>query len=107
MAGRTHQGRSVADHLEDDVERHYRLEDYAEARRTSGINIEGYMNDKQKAEQMNRLADAAIQAKIADRAKNDPLYRAAMNGNKPSRGARIDAQIMAEEAEMLLRKKRT
>ena len=61
--------------------------------------------------------------------KNDPLYRvsyrhdplllsisvriaeqrvsiqAAMNGNKPSRGARIDAEIMAEEAEMLRKKK--
>ncbi|KAK8111686.1 uncharacterized protein PG998_008143 [Apiospora kogelbergensis] len=105
MSGRPYQGRSVADHLEDDVERHYSQEEYAEARRMTGINVEAYMTDKGKAAQMNRLADEAIQSKIADRMKNDPLYRAAMNGNKPSRGARIDAEIMAEEAEMLRKKK--
>lgn len=45
MPGRTHQGRSVADHLEDDDERQYRQEDYAEARRNTGLNIEGYMTN--------------------------------------------------------------
>ncbi|KAK7936028.1 hypothetical protein PG985_001523 [Apiospora marii] len=106
MSGRTHQGRSVADHLEDDDERQYRQEDYAEARRNTGLNIEAYMTNKQKAQQMNMLADAEIQYRIAQREKNDPLYKATRNGNKPSWGARIDAEILAEEHEMLLRKKK-
>ncbi|KAK8064090.1 hypothetical protein PG996_008742 [Apiospora saccharicola] len=105
MPGRTHQGRSFADHLADDDERHYRQMDYAEARRNTGLNIEGYMTNKQKAEQMNRLAEEEIRYKIAQREKNDPLYRAQRNGNKPSWGARIDAEILAEEQEMLRKKK--
>lgn len=87
MSGRTHQGRSVADHLEDDDERQYRQEDYAEARRNTGLNIEAYMTNskittalgdaplvptcgfmpkvlilriEQKAQQMNMLADAEV-----------------------------------------------
>ncbi|KAK8065123.1 hypothetical protein PG997_011870 [Apiospora hydei] len=105
MSGRTHQGRSVADHLDDDVERHYRQMDYAEARRNTGINVEAYMTNKQKADAMNRLADEEMRYRIAQREKNDPLYRAARNGNKPSWGARIDAEILAEEQAMLRKKK--
>ncbi|KAK8034118.1 hypothetical protein PG993_009113 [Apiospora rasikravindrae] len=105
MSGRTQQGRSVADHLEDYDERHYRQMDYAEARRNTGINVEAFMTSRseQKAAQMNRLADEEY--RIAEREKNDPLYRAARNGNKPSWGARIDAEILAEEQAMLRKKK--
>lgn len=49
MSARTYQGRSVADHLEDDVERHYSQEEYAEARRMTGINVEAYMTDSKLA----------------------------------------------------------
>jgi len=36
--------------------------------------------------------------------KEDPTAPARMHGNKPSRGAKIDAQIMQEEQEELERK---
>ena len=36
--------------------------------------------------------------------KKDPTLPARMHGNEPSRGAKIDAQIQAEEEEELRRK---
>ena len=36
--------------------------------------------------------------------KKDPTLPAKMHGNEPSRGAKIDAQIQAEEGEELRRK---
>ena len=38
--------------------------------------------------------------------KKDPTLLAKMHGNKPSRGAEIDAEIQAEEEEELRRKGR-
>ena len=38
--------------------------------------------------------------------KKDPTLPAKMHGNKPSRGAEIDAEIQAEEEEELKRKGR-
>ncbi|KAK8099281.1 uncharacterized protein PG998_012522 [Apiospora kogelbergensis] len=37
--------------------------------------------------------------------KEDPTLPARAHGNKPSRGAEIDAEIQAEEEEMLAKKK--
>ncbi|KAK6839666.1 hypothetical protein PG990_011282 [Apiospora arundinis] len=39
------------------------------------------------------------------RIKEDPTLPARAHGNKPSRGAEIDAEIQAEEEEMLAKKK--
>lgn len=36
--------------------------------------------------------------------KKDPTLPAVMHGNEPSKGARIDAELQAEEEEMLQKK---
>ncbi|KAI1823632.1 hypothetical protein F4861DRAFT_539842 [Xylaria intraflava] len=53
---------------------------------------------------MEEMIDEHTQIQIEERYKNDPLYRATINGNKPSRGAVLDAEIQAEEAKMLEKK---
>merc|ERR1712137_202706 len=93
-------GHNVIDHLEDGDERQYKAADYAETRRTTGVNVQGYKSEADKVQEMNNLADQDIQRKIAEREKHDPTYRATAHGNEPSRGAKIQA----EEAEMLKKK---
>ncbi|KAI0191678.1 hypothetical protein EV127DRAFT_427526 [Xylaria flabelliformis] len=67
-------------------------------------NVEGYKpKDQHKA--MDAMLSEDIQVQIEERYKTDPLYRATMHGNKPSRGAQQDAEIQAEEAEMIRKKK--
>ncbi|KAI0020237.1 hypothetical protein F4780DRAFT_779792 [Xylariomycetidae sp. FL0641] len=67
------------------------------------INAEGYMpKDRNKA--MNQMLDEDTQAQVKDRAKHEPGYAAQMHGNEPSRGAKMDAEIAADEAEMLRKK---
>ncbi|RYC62542.1 hypothetical protein CHU98_g3656 [Xylaria longipes] len=86
-------------------------------------NVEGYRHSKSyanmscseapsinqlRAEDQNKAMDAMlsedIQTRIEERYKTDPLYRATMHGNRPSRGAQQDAEIQAEEAEMIRKK---
>jgi len=52
-------------------------------------------NEEQKSEHEDPLEEAK---------RNDPTLAARLHGNKPSRGAKIDAQIQAEEQEYLERK---
>ncbi|KAK3336681.1 hypothetical protein B0T19DRAFT_471719 [Cercophora scortea] len=57
----------------------------------------------------NRLAAAESQTDAGDSRetalhKEDPTLPAKMHGNEPSRGAKIDAQIQAEEEELLKKK---
>ncbi|KAG6016448.1 hypothetical protein E4U54_001450 [Claviceps lovelessii] len=57
----------------------------------------------------NRLAAEEMQGEPQDdpetaALKKDPTLPARMHGNEPSRGAKIDAQIAAEEEEELKRK---
>ncbi|TRX93067.1 hypothetical protein FHL15_005935 [Xylaria flabelliformis] len=74
-------------------------------------NVEGYKPTKMcdELETVSRTAFVnrvfQTQAQIEERYKTDPLYRATMHGNKPSRGAQQDAEIQAEEAEMIRKKK--
>ncbi|KAH9987835.1 hypothetical protein F4779DRAFT_284432 [Xylariaceae sp. FL0662B] len=65
---------------------------------------EGYMpKDRNKA--MNKMLDEDIRDRINERYKTDPTYAATMHGNKPSKGAKVDAELRQEEEEMLKRKK--
>ncbi|KAI1756908.1 hypothetical protein F4782DRAFT_525677 [Xylaria castorea] len=67
----------------------------------------GAIHDEQRQDQ-HRAMDAMLsedtQVRIEERYKTDPLYRATMHGNQPSRGAQQDAEIQAEEAEMMKKK---
>ncbi|KAI0163899.1 hypothetical protein GGR57DRAFT_269856 [Xylariaceae sp. FL1272] len=67
-------------------------------------NVAGYM-DKDKNRGMNQLREQHIKAQVDDRYKHDPTYRATMHGNEPSRGAKIDAELEAEESELLKKKR--
>ncbi|KAI8652650.1 hypothetical protein NCS57_01329600 [Fusarium keratoplasticum] len=68
------------------------------------INTDGYL-DKNKI--MNELAEKDIQEHVKERMKNEPGFAAMRNGNKPSRGAMVDAEIAKEEAEMLAAKRKS
>ncbi|CAJ2512274.1 Uu.00g052890.m01.CDS01 [Anthostomella pinea] len=46
-----------------------------------------------------------IPDKVNERYKSEPGYAATMHGNEPSRGAKKDAEIQAEEEEIINRKK--
>ncbi|KAI1343577.1 hypothetical protein F5Y15DRAFT_236976 [Xylariaceae sp. FL0016] len=59
----------------------------------------------------NRLANEERKQKEADQddpetaaSKKDPTLPAQLHGNEPSKGAKIDAEIAAEEAEILKKK---
>jgi len=54
----------------------------------------------------NRLAAAEGrgQKQVSELHKKDPTLPAVMHGNEPSKGARIDAELQAEEEEMLQKK---
>ncbi|KAI0482883.1 hypothetical protein GGR56DRAFT_212949 [Xylariaceae sp. FL0804] len=67
------------------------------------INAEGYM-PKDRNRVMNQMRDEDIQRQIDDRRKHDPTYAATMHGHAPSKGAKMDADIQAEEAEILRKK---
>ncbi|KAM5372971.1 hypothetical protein ACJZ2D_007182 [Fusarium nematophilum] len=81
----------------------YSTSEVAEIGHMHGINTAGYM-DKNKI--VNQLYDEDIQSRINDRIKNDPGFSATLHGNKPSKGAKIDASIAAEEAELLQKMKK-
>ncbi|KAI1191742.1 hypothetical protein F5B17DRAFT_382016 [Nemania serpens] len=90
--------------FEDGDERNYSREAIHKEQRHHLHNVEGYMK-KDQHKGMNDMITEDIQVQIQERYKTDPLYRATMHGNQPSKGAKQDAEIQAEEAEMLRRKK--
>ncbi|KAI1333055.1 hypothetical protein F5Y16DRAFT_354691 [Xylariaceae sp. FL0255] len=73
-------------------EDHYRLQ-----------NVAAYMR-RGKNEAMNDMLAEDIEQESKERYKTDPTYRATIHGNQPSKGARIDAEIQQEEAEMIRKK---
>ncbi|KAI0397832.1 hypothetical protein F5Y17DRAFT_476545 [Xylariaceae sp. FL0594] len=87
----------------DGDERNYPREAIRNESRHNNKNAEGYMpKDQNRA--MDEMLTENTKARIEDRYKHDPLYRATMHGNEPSRGAKQDAEIQAEEAEMIRKK---
>jgi hypothetical protein len=67
------------------------------------------LDSKDERSIANRLAAEEKKAEPADdpetaMAKKDPTLPAKMHGNEPSKGAKVDAQIQAEEEEELARK---
>ncbi|KAI0447861.1 hypothetical protein F4803DRAFT_545909 [Xylaria telfairii] len=64
---------------------------------------EGY-KPKSQNHAMDAMLGEDIQALVEERYKTDPLYSATMHGNRPSKGARQDAEIQADEAEMIRKK---
>ncbi|KAI1818366.1 hypothetical protein GGS20DRAFT_286309 [Poronia punctata] len=101
MSARPNTG--TANMYEDGDERNYSRRDIHEESRHNLRNVEGYMR-KDQNRGMNEMMQKNTQAQIDDRYKHDPLYRATVHGNEPSRGAKQDAEIMAEEAEMMRKK---
>ncbi|KAF4960114.1 hypothetical protein FGADI_1132 [Fusarium gaditjirri] len=88
---------------EDGDQRHYSREEVREEGRTyPNVNTEGYLH---KEGIMNELREADTSRIIADRMKHEPGFAATMHGNKPSRGAEIDAELAREDAEQLEKKK--
>ncbi|KAF4448758.1 hypothetical protein F53441_7865 [Fusarium austroafricanum] len=82
-------------------QRHYSRDELHEEGRMHGVNIEGYLN---KESIMNELQESDNKRQIEDRMKHEPGFAATMHGNKPSRGAQVDAEIAREEAEQLAKK---
>ncbi|KAK6697052.1 hypothetical protein SNK05_013599 [Fusarium graminearum] len=88
MSGRSNFGYPSS--YEGGDQRHYSREAIHEEGRMHGVNTEGYREGHKK---------------IEDRMKHEPGFAATMHGNKPSRGAEVDAEIAREEAEQLAKKK--
>ncbi|KAJ2979165.1 hypothetical protein NUW58_g7271 [Xylaria curta] len=86
---------------EDGDAHNYSREAIHDQQRHNLRNVEG-AEDQQRA--MNEMLSENTQAQIEERYKTDPVYRATIHGNKPSWGAKQDADIQAEEAEMLRKK---
>ncbi|KAH7124957.1 hypothetical protein B0J13DRAFT_565932 [Dactylonectria estremocensis] len=84
-------------------QKRYSSSEVANAVAKDGFNAAGYMN---RSKIMNELHEEHIQRKIEDRFMHEPGYAAMMHGHEPSKGARIDAVIAREEAELLARKKK-
>ncbi|WZH50314.1 uncharacterized protein QYS62_011558 [Fusarium acuminatum] len=100
MSGRSNIGYSSS--YEGGDQRHYSREAIHEEGRLHGVNTEGYLN---KEKIMNELQEGDTKTRIEDRMKHEPGFAATMHGNKPSRGAEVDAEIAREEAEQLAKKK--
>ncbi|KAJ3578132.1 hypothetical protein NPX13_g2436 [Xylaria arbuscula] len=89
---------------DDGDEHNYSREAIRNEQRHHTANVEGYMRKGQNRA-MNDMISEDTQAQMKERYRTDPLYRATIHGNEPSAGARIDAEILAEEAEMLKKKR--
>ncbi|KAF4959123.1 hypothetical protein FSARC_10836 [Fusarium sarcochroum] len=83
-------------------QRHFSREAVHEEGRLHGVNTDGYRN---KEGIMNQLREGDTNRRIEERMKHEPGFAATMHGNKPSRGAEIDAEIARDEAEQLAKKK--
>ncbi|VUC31540.1 unnamed protein product [Clonostachys rosea] len=79
----------------------YSTEEVASVTAHTGINVKGYQNPM---DVMNDLHEEQDQKRMEDRFMREPAYAATMHGNKPSKGAKIDAEIAREEAEMMEKK---
>ncbi|ROT42018.1 hypothetical protein SODALDRAFT_326182 [Sodiomyces alkalinus F11] len=79
----------------------YSISEVEREGRPHGINTMGQM-DRNKI--MNELRAEDTQRQIDDRYKHEPGYAAIMHGNEPSKGAKIDASIAQEEAEIVEKK---
>ncbi|OTA64799.1 hypothetical protein K449DRAFT_421341 [Hypoxylon sp. EC38] len=100
MAG-NHGLRSV---YEEDDQVNYPRSFVAEEKKHHMINAEGYLpKDRNKA--VNQMREEDIKEEIAERYKRDPTYPAIVHGHEPSKGAKIDAEILREEEELLKKKK--
>ncbi|KAI8635239.1 hypothetical protein F5Y19DRAFT_469107 [Xylariaceae sp. FL1651] len=88
----------------DGDQKNYPRKALREEQRHHTKKVEGY-NQKEWTSAMNNMRSEHIEDAIRDRSKTDPLFRATMNGHKPSRGAQQDAEILAEEQEILKKKK--
>ncbi|KAJ9150416.1 hypothetical protein NKR23_g3680 [Pleurostoma richardsiae] len=86
---------------ESDDQRKYGPSEIAATGAKHGVNTAGY---KDQTGIMNELYSGDIGGRIKDRYKHEPGYAATMHGNKPSRGADVDARIQQEEEEMLEKK---
>ncbi|KAI1277521.1 hypothetical protein F5Y07DRAFT_88798 [Xylaria sp. FL0933] len=98
-----HSSVGTASLYEDGDERNYSREAIRNEQRHHLQNVEGYMR-KDQNRGMNDMRTEDIQDQIKDRFKTDPLYSATMHGNQPSKGAQQDAEIQAEEAEIIRKK---
>ncbi|KAI0428550.1 hypothetical protein F5Y09DRAFT_312688 [Xylaria sp. FL1042] len=88
---------------EDGDERNYSRGAIHDEQRHHLCNVEGYMR-KDQNKGMNAMRSEDIQEEINERFKTDPLFSATMHGNQPSKGAQQDAEIQAEEAEIIRKK---
>ncbi|KAI3329082.1 hypothetical protein HD806DRAFT_481641 [Xylariaceae sp. AK1471] len=87
----------------DGDQRNYSRDSIRNEQRHHLLNAEGYMKkDRHRAMDEMRMEDT--QAQIEERYKKDPLYGASMHLREPSRGAKQDAAILAEEAEIIRKK---
>ncbi|KAI1855611.1 hypothetical protein JX265_006014 [Neoarthrinium moseri] len=89
---------------EDGDQRTFKEEAFHNENQHHRENFDGYMK-KGKLEAMNQMREEDIQDQVQERLKRDPTYPAMLHGNEPSRGAKIDAEIQAEEEEFLKKKK--
>ncbi|KAH6973286.1 hypothetical protein EDB80DRAFT_833600 [Ilyonectria destructans] len=87
--------------LKSSHKKRYNSSEVANAVAKDGFSAAGYMN---RSKIMNELHEEHIQREIEDRFMHEPGYAAMMHGHEPSKGARIDASIAREEAELLARK---
>ncbi|KAI0457830.1 hypothetical protein F5B21DRAFT_75034 [Xylaria acuta] len=88
---------------DDGDEHNYSREAIHDEQRHHLYNVEGY-KPKDQNRAMDAMLDEDTRARIKERSKTDPLYPATMHGNQPSRGAQQDAEIQAEEAEVIRKK---
>ncbi|KAI5459490.1 hypothetical protein BGZ63DRAFT_391135 [Mariannaea sp. PMI_226] len=86
--------------LDSTYQKRYYSSEVANAVAKDGFNAAGYM-DRDKI--MNELHEEHVQ-KIKDRFKPEPGCAAMMHSHEPSKGARFDASIAREEAELSARK---
>ncbi|KAK3940434.1 hypothetical protein QBC46DRAFT_434759 [Diplogelasinospora grovesii] len=90
---------------EDGDQHNYPRTEIEELTHHSGKNVKGMM-PKDQMEEVDRQRAEEAERRRQERYKNDPLFRAEVHGNKPNKGARIDAELKAEEEAMLMKKKR-
>ncbi|KAM7220419.1 hypothetical protein V8F06_004198 [Rhypophila decipiens] len=85
---------------EDDGQRSFGDSKIDHMSRHSGINVKGYLpKDQERA--MNRLTEMETMNKQMDAMKKNPTLAASLNGNKPTKGAQIDKELMEEDQRML------
>ncbi|KAF9035026.1 hypothetical protein BDZ89DRAFT_983440 [Hymenopellis radicata] len=67
-------------------------------------NAHDPLDSKDQRTHANTVAAAAAQQQGNSQRVTDPLAPAMAHGNEPSRGAKIDAQLQAEDEELLRKK---